>query len=62
MEPDSGVVSGEDDLPRQPSLEDPFTPAPARNPGNRWAYRAVWLAIAVVVVVAAVIAIWPAVR
>jgi hypothetical protein len=57
------VLEGEDELPRQPSPpRDPFTPEPGPRPGDQRAFRLLWLVIALVVAIGAVIAIWAAVR
>ena len=53
-EPD--VLVGEDELPRQPAPpRDPFTPEPGPRPGERRAFRVMWVAIAVLIVVAAIV-------
>ena len=59
---DPQVIEGEDQVPRQPApLQDPFTPEPGPRPGDRRAFRVMWLAIAVLVVVIAIV-VWAAVR
>jgi hypothetical protein len=59
---DPQVIEGEDQVPRQPGpLQDPFTPEPGPRPGDRRAFRVMWLAIAVLVVVIAIV-VWAAVR
>ena len=53
-EPD--VLVGEDELPRQPAPpRDPFTPEPGPRPGERRAFRVMWVAIAVLAVVVAIV-------
>jgi hypothetical protein len=45
VEPDAGVIGGEDDIPRQPAPPlDPYTPEPAARPGERRAWRVMRLA------------------
>jgi hypothetical protein len=57
------VLEGDDELPRQPSPPlDPFTPEPGARPGEQRAFRLLWLAIAILVGVGAVIAIWAGIR
>ena len=62
VEPEAGVIAGEDDVPRQPSPPlDPYTPEPGPGPGEQRAFnvmRWVWLPI---LIVAAVI-LWVALR
>ena len=59
---DPQVIEGEDQVPRQPGpLQDPFTPEPGPRPGDRRAFRVMWLAIAVLVLVIAIV-VWAAVR
>jgi hypothetical protein len=56
------VLEGEDELPRQPaSQRDPFVPEPGPRPGERRAFRVLWLALLVLAIVVAVV-IWAAVR
>ncbi len=57
VEPETPVVQGEDDIPRQPAPPlDPFTPEPGPRPGEQRAFRVMRLAwIAVVIVVAIVV-------
>ncbi len=56
------VLEGEDELPRQPSPPlDPFTPEPGPRSGERRAFRVMWLAILIVLIVVAIV-IWAAVR
>ena len=39
------VLDGEDELPRQPAPPlDPYTPEPGPRPGERRAFRVMWLA------------------
>jgi hypothetical protein len=50
------VLEGEDELPRQPSPPlDPYTPEPGPRPGERKAFATLWLAIAAVAIVIAII-------
>jgi hypothetical protein len=48
---DPQVIAGEDDVPRQPSLQkDPYTPEPGPSPGERRAFRLlplVWIVVAI---------------
>jgi hypothetical protein len=45
VEPDAGVIAGEDDIPRQPAPPlDPYTPEPVARPGERRAWRVMRLA------------------
>jgi hypothetical protein len=45
VEPEAGVIEGEDDVPRQPAPPlDPYTPEPAPRPGERRAWRTMRLA------------------
>jgi hypothetical protein len=56
------VLEGEDELPRQPAPPlDPYTPEPGPRPGERRAFRLLWLVLAVVVGIGIAIAIWAAV-
>lgn len=50
------VLEGEDDVPRQPSPPiDPYTPEPGPRPGERRAFKVMWLAVAVVAIVVAIV-------
>jgi hypothetical protein len=56
VQPDPAVIEGEDEPTRQPAPPlDPYTPEPGPGPGERRAFRALWLAIAVVAIVVAVV-------
>ncbi len=56
------VLEGEDDIPRQPSPPlDPYTPEPGPRPGERRAFNVMWLAVAVIAIVVAIV-IYAAVR
>ena len=56
------VLEDEDDIPRQPSPPfDPYTPEPGARPGERRAFNAMWLAVAVIAIVVAIV-IYAAVR
>ena len=56
------VIEGEDDVPRQPSLpHDPYTPEPGPRPGDRRAFKVLWLAFIPLAVGLGVL-IWAAVR
>jgi hypothetical protein len=50
VDPEAGVVQGEDEIPRQPAPPlDPYTPEPGPHPGERRAFsvmRWAWLPIA----------------
>ena len=62
VEPEAQVMSGEDDVPRQPSPPlDPYTPEPGARPGERRAFRVLrwaWLPLAIAVA----IVVWAALR
>ena len=53
VEPEAGVVVGEDDVPRQPSPPlDPYTPEPGPGPGEGRAFgvmRLAWLVLALAI-------------
>jgi hypothetical protein len=59
VDPEAGVIEGEDDIPRQPATPlDPYTPEPGPGPGEQRAFRLMRLAwiplvIAVVLIVIA---------
>ena len=59
VDPESGVVEGEDEIPRQPAPPlDPYTPDPGPKAGDERAFRVLRLAwipilIAVVIIVIA---------
>jgi hypothetical protein len=56
------VLVGDDDVPRQPSLErDPFVPEPAPRRGERRAWRVMRLAWLPILVAIAVV-LWAALR
>jgi hypothetical protein len=45
VEPEAGVIGGDDEVPRQPAPPlDPYTPEPAARPGERRAWRVMRLA------------------
>jgi hypothetical protein len=52
---DPQVLEGEDELPRQPSMQrDPYTPEPGPGPGEGRAFnvmRLAWIAVAIVVAI-----------
>ena len=52
---DPQVLEGEDELPRQPSMQrDPYVPEPGPGPGERRAFgvmRLAWIAVAIVVLI-----------
>jgi hypothetical protein len=53
------VLEGDDELPRQPvSDRDPFVPEPYARPGERREWRAMRLAVVVVVALALVIVLY----
>ena len=58
---DPQVLEGDDDLPRQPTMQaDPYTPEPGPGPGEGRAFgvmRLAWVVIAAAVVVVVVIAL-----
>jgi hypothetical protein len=55
VDPEAGVIEGEDELPRQPAPPlDPYTPEPGPGPGEMRAFnvlRLAWIPILVAVVV-----------
>jgi hypothetical protein len=56
------VLEGEDDIPRQPTLErDPFIPEPGPRPGEQRAFRVLPLAL-IAIGIAVLIVIVAAVR
>ena len=56
------VLSGEDELPRQPASErDPFVPEPYARPGERREWRVMRLAL-IPVLIAVAIVLWALVR
>ena len=56
------VLEGEDDLPRQPAPPlDPYTPEPGPRPGERRAFRVMWLTFIPIVIAVAVV-LWGALR
>jgi hypothetical protein len=59
---DPQVLTGEDELPRQPSPpRDPYTPEPGPGPGERKAFRVMrWAWLVVLVLIGLVV--WAAVR
>ncbi len=58
VDPDAGVIEGEDDIPRQPAPPiDPYTPEPGPRPGEQRAFRVMRWAWVPLIVVAAIIVI-----
>ena len=56
------VLEGEDELPRQPAPPlDPYTPEPGPRPGERRAFRVMWLAF-VPIAGAVAYVLWAALR
>ena len=61
VDPEAGVVEGEDEIPRQPAPAlDPYTPEPGPRPGDERAFRVMRLAwipivIALVIIVIALV-------
>jgi hypothetical protein len=56
------VIEGEDDVPRQPSLErDPYIPEPGPRPGERRAFRVLMLAFIPIAVTVGIV-VWAAIR
>jgi len=55
VEPDAGVVEGEDQIPRQPAPPlDPYTPEPGPGPGEQRAFnvmRLAWIPILIAVII-----------
>ena len=53
---DPTVLEGEDELPRQPAPpRDPYTPEPGPRAGERRAFRTMWIAIGILVLVVAIV-------
>ena len=62
VDPESPVVEGDDDIPRQPAPPlDPYTPEPGPRPGERRAFRVMRLAWILVAIAVAVV-VWAALR
>ena len=61
VDPEAGVVEGEDEIPRQPAPTlDPYTPEPGPRPGDERAFRVMRLAwipivIGIVIIVIALV-------
>ena len=55
VEPDAGVVEGDDQIPHQPAPPlDPYTPEPGPGPGEQRAFkvmRLAWIPILIAVVI-----------
>ena len=55
VEPDAGVVVGDDQIPHQPAPPlDPYTPEPGPGPGEQRAFnvmRLAWIPILIAVVI-----------
>jgi hypothetical protein len=55
VDPEAGVVEGEDEIPRQPAPPlDPYTPEPGPRPGDQRAFkvmRLAWIPILIAVVI-----------
>ena len=55
VDPEAGVVEGEDEIPRQPAPPlDPYTPEPGPGPGEQRAFnvmRLAWIPILIAVVI-----------
>jgi hypothetical protein len=55
VDPEAGVIEGEDQVPRQPAPPlDPYTPEPGPGPGEQRAFnvmRLAWIPILIAVVV-----------
>jgi len=53
VEPEAGVIEGDDEVPRQPAPPlDPYTPEPGPRPGEQRAFnvmRWAWVPIAIAV-------------
>jgi hypothetical protein len=53
---DPDVLEGEDEIPRQPAPpRDPYTPEPGPRPGERRAFRVMWIAVLVLVALVALV-------
>jgi hypothetical protein len=56
VQPEPEVLTGEDELPRQPAPPlDPYTPEPGPRAGEQRAFRVMRIAVIVVAVVVAVV-------
>jgi hypothetical protein len=59
---DPQVLEGEDELPRQPSMQhDPYIPEPGPRPGEQRAFRIMLLAFIPIAIVVGIV-IWAAIR
>ncbi len=57
------VLEGDDDIPREPAPPlDPYTPEPGPRPGERRAFRVIWVAWALLAVIVATIVIYAIAR
>ena len=55
-QPEPEVITGEDDVPRQPPTPlDPYTPAPHPPPGERRAWASMRLALVPIAIVVAIV-------
>ena len=61
VEPETPVVQGDDDIPRQPAPPlDPFTPEPGPRPGEQRAFRVMrlaWIAVGIVIAIVVYLAL-----
>lgn len=56
VDTDPIVLEGHDDVPREPAPPlDPYTPEPGARPGERKAFRVMWLAVVVFAILAAIV-------
>jgi len=55
---DPVVLEGSDDVLREPAPPlDPYTPEPGARPGERKAFRVMWLAVAVLAILVAIVVV-----
>ena len=61
VEPETPVVQGDDDIPRQPAPPlDPFTPEPGPRAGEQRAFRVMrlaWIAVGIVIAIVVYLAL-----
>ncbi len=57
VDPEAGVIEGDDEIPRQPAPPlDPYTPEPGPRPGDRRAFSVMrWALLAIALAVGAIV-------